>query len=59
MPKKPTRGHQPSRQQPDRKPVPVPTEPVQDEDSGALRAKEQKGRPGYGRVDPKTAPPKR
>lgn len=59
MPRKPTRGQQPARDYPDRKPRSAPPEPSRQEDSGSLRAKEQKGRPGYGRVDPKTAPPKR
>jgi hypothetical protein len=59
MPRKPTRGHQPPRQYPDRKPTGAPPDASRGEDSNQLRAKEQKGRPGYRRVDPKTAPPKR
>ena len=59
MPRKPTRGHQPPRQYPDRKPTGPAPEAASDADSNELRAKEQKGRPGYGRVDPKTSPPKR
>ena len=59
MPRKPTRGHQPARPLPDRDVRVVEPKPSVHEDSHGLREKEQKGRPGYGRVDPKTAPPKR
>lgn len=59
MPRKPTRGHQAVRQYPERKPRGDAPDPSGAEESTALRAKEEKGRPGYGQVDPKTAPPKR
>lgn len=59
MPRKPTRGHKPATQYPDRAPAGRPPREVPtDRDSNGLRAKEQKGRPGFRRVDPKTAPEK-
>lgn len=57
----PKRGHNAPAAYPDRAPpgAPFETTPPDDLDSHALRAREQKGRPGLRRVDPKTAPPKR